>query len=300
MLQCAYILIVCACGLDIGEFSFFAADVDGMLTDARATRRGIIALRHFAPGDTVMSISLDSAFSIDQMHRSKINHLVPVFRGLGMDDMAILIVTLMYVSFLILPPLLAILNDPFHMYEYSNPPSAWDAYLCTIPSSFTTTLYWPEAQLLDAVSIAPRLREFTDFRKHQFASNFLQHIPHLIKRYPLHFPASFFNFQNYVWAATASLSRSWSVDAPNAAGPSDNKPTFIMAPVLDLVNHQLASNHASLDARGRKFSIIAGPRGINEGTEVLLSYGRKCNAKLLADYGFAEAQIGSNALPECE
>ena len=73
-----------------------------------------------------------------------------------------------------------------------------------------------------------------------------------------------------------------------------------MAPVLDLVNHQLSSNHALLDARRRKFSIIVGPRGINEGAEVLLSYGRKCNAKLLADYGFAEAQIGSNALPECE
>jgi hypothetical protein len=66
-----------------------------MLTDARATRRGIIALRRFEPGDTVMSISLDSAFSLDQLHRSKISHLIPVFRDLGMGDMAILIITLM-------------------------------------------------------------------------------------------------------------------------------------------------------------------------------------------------------------
>ena len=88
-------LIFCACGLDVGEFSFFIADVSGRLTDAKATRRGILALRSFYAGDTLMQTTLDSMFSIDQIHRSQISHLMPVFRELGMNDMSILIVTLM-------------------------------------------------------------------------------------------------------------------------------------------------------------------------------------------------------------
>jgi hypothetical protein len=81
--------------LDIGEFSFFVADVSGRLTDIKATRRGILALRNFGPGEVLMSAPLDSMFSIDQIHRSQISHLLPVFRDLGMSDMSILIVTLM-------------------------------------------------------------------------------------------------------------------------------------------------------------------------------------------------------------
>jgi hypothetical protein len=261
-----------------------------------------MALRNFEPGDTLMSMPLDCAFSVEQMHRSRINHLVPVFRELGMNDMAILIITLMYTIILTSPPLIQS-RDHFHMYEYSNPPSAWDSYLCTIPSSFSTTLYWPESQLRAAVAAAPRLQEYTDFRKHQFASNYLKHIPYLTQRFPKLFPASFFNFQNYVWAATACNSRSWNVGETRTAGGSDGRPTFIMAPVLDLLNHHTSSstsNHALHDAIGRTFSIIAGPAGIKQGSEVLLSYGRKCNAKLLADYGFAVAQTGTEALPECD
>jgi hypothetical protein len=90
-----HFLIQFACGLDIGEFSFFVSDVAGRLTDDKATRRGIIALRTFKPGETLMSVSFDNMFSIDQIHHSKISHLVPVFREIGMNDMAILIVTLM-------------------------------------------------------------------------------------------------------------------------------------------------------------------------------------------------------------
>jgi hypothetical protein len=84
-----------ACGLDVGEFSFFIADVSGRLTDVKATRRGIIALRTFNPGDILMETSLDSMYSMDQIHRSQIAYLVPVFRELGMNDMSILIVVLM-------------------------------------------------------------------------------------------------------------------------------------------------------------------------------------------------------------
>ena len=85
----------CACGLDVGEFSFFVSDVAGRLTETKASRRGIIALRSFDPGETLMSTTLDSMFSIDQIHRSKMSSFVPIFREIGMNDMNILIVTLM-------------------------------------------------------------------------------------------------------------------------------------------------------------------------------------------------------------
>ena len=88
-------LIRFTCGLDISEFSFFISDVAGRLTDTKASRRGIMSLRNFQPGETIMSTSFDSMFSMSQIHRSKISSLVPAFRELGMNDMAILIVTLM-------------------------------------------------------------------------------------------------------------------------------------------------------------------------------------------------------------
>ena len=42
-----------------------------------------------------MSTTLDSMFSIDQIHRSKMSSFLPIFREIGMVDMNILIVTLM-------------------------------------------------------------------------------------------------------------------------------------------------------------------------------------------------------------
>jgi hypothetical protein len=47
------------------------------------------------------------------------------------------------------------------MYEFSNPPSSWDAYLCTVPSSFTTTSFWSARELNEAAAIDPRVKKFT-------------------------------------------------------------------------------------------------------------------------------------------
>jgi hypothetical protein len=83
------------CGLDTAEFAFFVADVAGRATGAHSTRRGIIALRKFEPGETLLSVPFDSLFSADSLQRSRISHLLPVLRHLGMDDMAVLVVALM-------------------------------------------------------------------------------------------------------------------------------------------------------------------------------------------------------------
>ncbi len=180
-------------------------------------------------------------------------------------------------------------------YEFSNPPSAWDAYICTIPPTFTTTTFWSARELSEAAAIDPRVKEFTTLRKNEYATRYNDYIPYLTKRYPKLFPASFFNFQNYLWAATACYSRNWVVNDQSVPPRS----THIMVPVLDLVNHQEPSNYVSYDADRRVFSIIAGPNGIKEGSEVMLSYGEKCNARLLTDYGFAVAENPNNPLPEC-
>lgn len=84
-----------ACGLDVAEFVFFAADVAGQSTDVVSTRRGILALRNFEPGETLMSVPFDGIFSIEQLHRSQIRHLVPIFRERGMNDIQIMTITLM-------------------------------------------------------------------------------------------------------------------------------------------------------------------------------------------------------------
>jgi hypothetical protein len=172
------------------------------------------------------------------------------------------------------------------MYEYSNPPSAWDAYLCTIPLSFATTVFWSARELGKASALDPEVDVYTAQKKKQFASDYIKYIPFLVRTYPRHFPASFFNFQNFVWASAACDSRSWQVDASANGG----RRAIFMAPAMDLLNHQQSSNHANYDFAARKFSVVAGPSGVREGSEVLLSYGAKCNAKLLATYGFALQQ----------
>jgi hypothetical protein len=182
------------------------------------------------------------------------------------------------------------------MYEYSNPPSHWDQYICTIPPSFTTTSFWSTREIEEAAALDARVKDFTSARRSEFASHYNDYIPYLTKRFPKLFPESFFNFKNYLWAATACYSRNWVVHI----GPANDKhSTHIMVPVLDLVNHQEKSCYVTLDDAMREFFVVAGPNGVKEGSEVMLSYGDKCNARLLTDYGFAVAETGLNPLPDC-
>ncbi len=183
------------------------------------------------------------------------------------------------------------------MYEYSNPPSLWDSYLCTIPSSFTTTSFWTARELEEASEIDPRVKEFTSLRRNEFSTRYNDYIPYLVKRWPKMFPSSIFNFQNYLWAATACYSRNWVVSLDSEKEHSAQ--THIMVPVLDLVNHESDSNYVTYDEKNRIFSIVAGPKGVKEGSEVMISYGDKCNARLLTDYGFAVAQSASGTSPDC-
>jgi histone-lysine N-methyltransferase SETD3 len=148
--------------------------------------------------------------------------------------------------------------------------------------------------LNEAAILDPRVKEFTLLRKHEFATRYNDYIPYLTKRYPKLFPSSFFNFQNYLWAATACYSRNWVVNVGSAG-----KATHIMVPVLVLVNHQDPSNHVLYDVGRRTFAIYAGRAGVTAGSEVFLSYGEKCNAKLLTDYGFAVENDGFNTTPDC-
>jgi hypothetical protein len=154
---------------------------------------------------------------------------------------------------------------------------------CTIPSSFTTTLYWSPRDVDAAISLNPQVKKYTDSYKIQMAAQYARFVAPLTTSHPSYFPASLFNFQNFVWAASACRSRSWEI-------PGEGANTFIMVPVLDLVNHRHPGNHVTYDREARKFSVVAGPEGVEKGAEVFLSYGAKCNALLLATYGFAVAQ----------
>jgi hypothetical protein len=156
-------------------------------------------------------------------------------------------------------------------------------------------MFWSARELSEAAAIDPRVKEFSTIRKNEYSTRYNDYIPYLTKRYPKLFPASFFNFQNYLWAATACYSRNWVVNDKS----SPTKQTHIMVPVLDLVNHKEPSNYVSYDNDKRVFSIITGSNGIKEGSEVMLSYGEKCNARLLTDYGFAVPENPANPLPEC-
>ena len=117
------------------------------------------------------------------------------------------------------------LSNVASMYEFSNPPSSWDAYLCTVPSSFTTTTFWSAKQLEDAAELDPRVKEFTLIRRNELAARYNDYIPYLSKRFPNVFPPSFFNFQNFLWAATACYSRNWVV---NVGADSKQHTTHIM------------------------------------------------------------------------
>jgi hypothetical protein len=51
--------------------------------------------------------------------------------------------------------------------------------------------------------------------------------------------------------------------------------------------------------KNRVFSIVTGPSGVYKGSEVMLSYGENCNARLLADYGFAVTKNGDASMSDC-
>lgn len=122
------------------------------------------------------------------------------------------------------------------MYEFSNPLSSWDAYLCTIPSSFTTTSFWSSRELNEAAAIDPRVKEFTLIRRNEFATRYNDYIPYLTKRFPKIFPASFFNFQNFLWAATACYSRNWVVNVAAEEGKKLTETTTQEIPTKKLTH----------------------------------------------------------------
>ncbi|KAJ1727282.1 hypothetical protein LPJ61_004654 [Coemansia biformis] len=176
-------------------------------------------------------------------------------------------------------------------------PSAWSAYIRTIPADFgsvplsalsgdrpsdavstsTPAERWTAAHLPRPVArrvAEQQERLFGDWTRTRAALAAIGVAP----------PAS---WRRFVWAWLAVNTRCIHLGRPADAG--GNQDTIALAPVLDMLNHSHHANTTTCyDAASGQF-VIQTHRRYQKGDEVFISYGPHDNCFLLAEYGFVAA-----------
>ena len=93
--------------------------------------------------------------------------------------------------------------------------------------------------------------------------------------------ASDFNFENYLWAHTIIVSRSWSLGSD-----------VVLVPMVDMLNHNDNGGEVNADTQ---FSVIS-RHDTHVGDPVYYKYGSKSNFELLSLYGFILDENPSDSL----
>ena len=276
----------------VGNFLFESAfeDEEHWLERIRV-RRGLRAAKKIEPGEVILSIPRKLLISNETAYRSGLGEILRSDQSIDRYSALALF----------------ILQE-----RAKGSTSFYYPYICTLPTSFDTPLYWEPERLaslsasVNATDLAFRARLLRSSlrRRYDRAAPVLARLglPH--------------DLRLFAWALTAVLSRNWGVvnpppSAPFSAAASDSsvaadssaavaaagegippaygRDAVVMAPVADMANHDSrgGSRVAWLDG-GRRLGLVA-RRAYAPGDEVLTSYGPGCNARFLATYGFAPA-----------
>jgi hypothetical protein len=277
------------------------------------TGRGLRVLRDLPRGATVLSVPWETLITVEHL----VNWSHPV--GALVTEYGRKIPQMDYLAL-------------FLLYESANPRSEWKPWLCMLPSSFTSSIFWTEAELARRGSkeLQQQTRRLQDALRTKFHTLLLP----LVTRHPTPPPhageltpgravagdgavggargngvvgaggrgAGIFAegalvFERYLWAIAAVRSRNFGV-------PWHGRKLKLLAPVIDMVNHQQHSRTAMyLDNSPRTaasasaytssapstsapaFALVTG-QNYTEGDEIYIEYSRSCNERLLLVYGF--------------
>jgi hypothetical protein len=266
----------------VGHFMFESEfENRGHWLERIRVRRGLKATQAIQPGEVILSIPKQLLVSNETAHQTELGQLLRLDHSIDQ-----------YTTLALL-----LLQE-----RAKGRTSSFYPYVCSLPSSFDTPLYWGADQLSSA-SASVNATDLLSRASHLRTSlhrRFNRAAPILARLSPDGPPPDLHLFK---WALTAVLSRNWAVVYPpplaslaagtsSAAGaipPAYGSDAIVMAPIADMVNHDRGggSHVAWLDG-GARFGLVA-RRAYAQGEEVLTSYGAGCNARFLATYGFAPA-----------
>jgi hypothetical protein len=214
-------------------------------------------------GSTIVQIPERLVFGVDKISGSAIS---PALKDLDLIDKNLLILLLLHERAL-------------------GRASFWHEYICRIPHSFDTPVWWNESTIA-ALSGDPSrsdLYQYADYLRARLRRAWAEIVPPLARRHPALFPRAVYGYSQWLWAWSAVNSRNFRVAGRPGRGDPGEK-TNVMLPVADMFNHRRDDNGTLTDEAGAAgaaggFSVQTGP-GRGAGEEIFLSYGEGVRARI--------------------
>ncbi|GFO27242.1 SET domain containing 4 [Plakobranchus ocellatus] len=231
--------------------------------DFTATGRGLQAMQRIRPGDTIVSIPLHFLITVDTVLSSDIGSYIKRNRQKFTPQQLLSI-------FLVIE-------------AYQQEKSHWAPYIKTLPSTYSTPLYFSleEMKLLkpQVQRKAEALRE-RFYRAEKYVTKFMDdNVPWLAKR---------FTRERFCWAWSTIDTRSVYLltSAHSSIELEPEESNVALAPFLDLLNHRdTAKMTAWVNAETESYEIVT-EDSYNKYDQVFICYGAHDNSKLLINYGF--------------
>ncbi|KAH7278672.1 hypothetical protein KP509_38G051800 [Ceratopteris richardii] len=163
--------------------------------------------------------------------------------------------------------------------------SFWWPYICNLPQRFNVPFFFTGPEITNLqyppviYQVKRRCRALLDLEKE--LRNILTEVPS--NQHP--FGGQEVNASSLGWAMAAVSSRAFQMH--NSKGSAR-----LMLPLIDMCNHSFSPNARIIQQEskeGTSFSVIA-DRHLEEGADILLTYGALSNDILLLDYGFVVAE----------
>jgi hypothetical protein len=165
------------------------------------------------------------------------------------------------------------------MYGLTKDSCPWHGHVVTMPSSFNTTLYWSDEELVNVKT--SMIFHLTSMMKRQIQNDWENIHSPISSNYPD--LLGNINIDNYKWALSVVYSRALGITR-------NGMYTRLITPIIDMANHNPTSATEAADTFAYNdiddSVMFVSPRGCASGSECFAYYGDYCNAKLLYTYGF--------------
>ena len=177
--------------ISIGEFLFEAeADSARNWQQRLRVRRGMRARKKILKGEVILSVPMNITFSAENALKTEIGDIV---ESLHLDQ---------YVAMALM-----LLHE-----RKKGAASAFFPYVCKIPATFETTLFWPLDQLDAATGGNYSNLYLQTLRMRSYLlKTYNRLMPLLFRRHPDRFAPATHGLRDFAWAMTAVFSRNWGV-----------------------------------------------------------------------------------------
>ena len=190
------------------------------------------------------------------------------------------------------------------LHEALNSSSILRPYLCTLPRHVPLPIFYSpkkfkreRAKWIQA-SQEPVFDDMVERARDIIEVHYVEVMPKLFTRFPEIFSPAEYTYARWAWACSIIMSRTWGRKVrddvlQNITGQNLTQ-VHTLVPAADMPNHGVGTFGAFTPKDG---SLVLRAHGnLSAGDQILISYGHKCDAEFLANYGFVPA---NNSRQEC-